>query len=300
MSDPYSVHMPAGLRTEPEPRRESIWLRHGETTVHMERIGDPDSPRRVIFLHGAGGHAGLLRPYASAVAARGTHVVVPDLPGFGHTKVPDRHAVRYSDWIRITAEVVRAERDAHSGPLDVVGASMGGMLAYDVATRIGMVDTIVATCLLDPRSVVARRRMSRYSWFGDVAPYLARILAGPAARVTIPMRWMSNMSAISNDPLVTRVVLADRLGGGNSMPLGFLRSFLEWIPTVEPEDAVDLPVVLAHPGDDRWTPLETSLSFFDRLAGPKRLVVLEGAGHLPIEEPGVTRLVETIVAPPVP
>ncbi|QVQ52787.1 alpha/beta hydrolase [Spiractinospora alimapuensis] len=299
MSNPYLTHMPAGLRVEPEPPRESVWQQHGDITVHVERIGDPDAPRRVVFLHGAGGHAGMLRPFASAVAARGVYVIVPDFPGYGRTQVPDRGAIRYPDWIRVGCELVRAERDAHAGTLDLFGASIGGLLAYDIATRTKAVDTVFATCFLDPRRLDARRRISRYPWFGDVGPTLMRVIAGPMASAEVPMRWIANMTAMSNDPAVNQAVLRDPYGGGNSMPLGFTRSFMEMAPAMEPEDAVDLPVVLTHPGADQWTPLEMSLPFYERLAGPKRLVVLENAGHLPVEEPGVTQLIDAIADPPV-
>lgn len=77
---------------------------------------------------------------------------------------------------------------------------------------------------------------------------------------------------------------------------GFVRSFLDSAPAVEPEDATGPAVVLAHPADDRWTPTEVSLRFFERIAAPKELVLLEGAGHYPVESPGAHQLVDAIRA----
>jgi pimeloyl-ACP methyl ester carboxylesterase len=51
---------------------------------------------------------------------------------------------------------------------------------------------------------------------------------------------------------------------------------------------------MVHPGEDRWTPLEISQPFFDRIAAPKELVVLEGAGHFPIEQPGLDQMVGAV------
>ncbi|MER7168592.1 hypothetical protein ABT336_21305 [Micromonospora sp. NPDC000207] len=45
-----------------------------------------------------------------------------------------------------------------------------------------------------------------------------------------------------------------------------------------------------HPGADRWTPPEFGLPFFERIAADTRLVILDRAGHLPVEEPGLTQL----------
>jgi alpha-beta hydrolase superfamily lysophospholipase len=264
--------------------------------VHVERLGDPRAAARMIVLHGAGGHAAALFPVAAAAAQRGGfRVAVPDLPGYGRTTVPRRSAVRYGDWVDLVCDLVRAEKQAHPDtPLHLLGASMGGLLAYDAATRTGLVDRVVATCLLDPRERLARRCISHAPWIGEAAPAVLRLAAGPLAGVPVPLRWLTNMRAISNAPELTHLVLRDRRGGGNRMPLGFFRSFLESAPEVEPEQATGPRIVLAHPGEDRWTPLEVSLRFFDRLAAPKELVVLANAGHYPVEPPGVHRLVEAI------
>nr|WP_280253838.1 alpha/beta hydrolase [Nocardia abscessus] len=55
------------------------------------------------------------------------------------------------------------------------------------------------------------------------------------------------------------------------------------------------PVWLVHPGADRWTPLSLSQAFFDRIAAPKRLVVLEAAGHYPVETPGIHQLADAFI-----
>ena len=120
---------------------------------------------------------------------------------------------------------------------------------------------------------------------------MLRSLAGPLAGVLVPMRWLTNMHAMSNEPALVDLVLADRAGGGNRMPLGFLRSFLDSVPAVEPETVTGPKFVLAHPAADSWTPVEISRRFFDRIAAPKELVLLDNAGHYPIEEPGAHQLV---------
>jgi pimeloyl-ACP methyl ester carboxylesterase len=54
-------------------------------------------------------------------------------------------------------------------------------------------------------------------------------------------------------------------------------------------------VLLAHPGVDRMTDIALSRRFFDRLAAPKRMVVLDGASHIPTEHPGVDQLEAAVV-----
>jgi pimeloyl-ACP methyl ester carboxylesterase len=44
-----------------------------------------------------------------------------------------------------------------------------------------------------------------------------------------------------------------------------------------------------------WVTLACDLlRFFDRLAAPKKLVLVEGAGHFPVEAPGAHQLLEAI------
>ncbi|MDA0563919.1 alpha/beta hydrolase [Streptomonospora sp. S1-112] len=296
MHERYLNALPAALRPDPLPRRASTWWRWGGTDVHVERVGDPEAAARVLFLHGLGGHAAAMWPYAALLAARGPHVVVPDLPGFGRTRLPRPGALRYADWVAAACDLMRAERAAHPGPLVAVGASMGGMLAYDAATRTGAVDRVVATCLPDPRDAAVRRHLSRSPLLSAAARPALRVAAGPLAGVRVPLRWLTNMRAISNRPALTGLIAGDRRGGGNRVPLGFLRDLLDSAPAVEPEEATAPGLVLAHPGDDRWTPLAISLPFFERIAAPKELVVLEGAGHFPVESPGVERLVDVVAA----
>ena len=131
-------------------------------------------------------------------------------------------------------------------------------------------------------------------WVGSSARQLLRGLAGPAASLRVPIRWLVNMRAMSNTPELVDVVVGDELGGGNRVLLGFLRSYLDHEPAMEPEDVTAPEFVLAHPGADRWSPVELSMRFFDRIAAPNQLVLLDDAGHFPVESPGIHQLVEVI------
>ncbi len=98
------------------------------------------------------------------------------------------------------------------------------------------------------------------------------------------------MHRISNKPALSRLVQGDRLGGGSWVPARFLRTLMSTPPAIEPERFDRCPILLAHPGADRMTDIALSRRFFDRLAGPKHMVVLDGASHMPTEHPGVDQL----------
>ncbi|MEV0105888.1 alpha/beta hydrolase [Nocardia sp. NPDC050799] len=291
MHSSYLAFLPADLRPDPALRPERTWWDHRDHRVHIERLVRADAPARMLLAHGAGGHAAAVWPFAALAAGQGFEVVVPDLPGYGRTRVPARRRIRYPDWVDCLTDLVRAEHAADPRPLVLLGASMGGMLAYEAAARTGLAAAVVATCLIDPRMPQVRSAIARHPWLGR---HGARLLFPAVDNLGVPIRWMANMPAMSANPALTRLVSTDPLGGGVRMPLGFLRTYLTSVPHVEPENFTTCPVWLVHPGADTWTPLSLSAQFFERIAAPKKLTVLAGAGHYPIETPGIHELTRAL------
>ncbi|MBD1536827.1 alpha/beta hydrolase [Arthrobacter sp. S13_S34] len=260
--------------------------------VHLEHVGARDAPVRMVLVHGAGGNSAAMWPYAARLAELGAYVTVPDLPGYGQTTAPAPGRIRYDDWRQLLIDLVREQADHR--PLVIMGASMGGMLAYDVAAATGLASHLVVTCLLDPRDPAVRRRLTWHPALANMAGPALKLAAGPLANVRLPIRWIADMRHIANSPGLVAEVLADRQGGGGRVPLGWMRSFLESSPVTEPEHFTETPVLMVHPGEDRWTPLEISRPFFDRIAAEKTLVSLDNCGHFPSEEPGVTRMLDAV------
>lgn len=275
----YAKFFPADLRRPP------MWERHawGDVSTRLARRPVEDAQATCIVLHGGGGNATLLSPVLAALELAGVDSVCPDLPGYGQSTVPPGR-FRYDTWVGFGAHLARHEAERAGRPVALAGFSIGGMLAYHVACEAPeAVDRIVATNLLDPRSPAVRRGVAR-------APLLGRLpLPAVADRVRVPIRLLANMRAIANDPAFAEACLSDPHGAGSRVPLGFLRTWMAYRPAIEPE-AFTKPVLLLHPGDDRWTPPELSRPFFERLGGEKRLVMLENCGHAPVEEPGLSTM----------
>jgi alpha-beta hydrolase superfamily lysophospholipase len=270
--------------------REEWWDWRGHR-VHLDRHGPTGAPARLLVLHGGGGNGRLVGTVAVAAARAGYAAVCPDLPGYGLTRVPDRRVVRYGDWVACARDLLRAE--AARGPVVVVGFSLGGLLAYDAVAAVGAVG-LVASSLLDPRDPVVRRRTARRPVGGLAAAVLPRLRT--LDRVRVPVRWVAPVERIATDARLARLLATDPTAGGAAMPLGWFRTFLGSAPAVEPEDFDRCPVVLAHPAADRWTPVEASLRFLHRIpARHRRVVLLEAAGHLPVERPGVDQLADVVV-----
>ncbi|WP_446226239.1 alpha/beta hydrolase [Nocardia sp. IBHARD005] len=267
------------------------WFSWRGNRVHVARAGADDAPVRVLALHGAGGHAGLVWPGLGIAAGEGVSVAAMDLPLYGDTVMEDPGAVRYRDWVELVCDFVVAEADDR--PLVIFGASLGGILAYEVAARTRRVAHVVATCLLDPADPAARRAAARWELGGAIPPVLYGGAAALFGRVRLPVRWLVDIANMSLDPALSRMCATDPRGGGVRIPLGFLVDFLRFQHT-PPEQFFAAPVTLVHPAADRWTPPELSLRFLERISAPTTVTLLDGCGHFPVEEPGVTQLADAL------
>jgi alpha-beta hydrolase superfamily lysophospholipase len=283
----YLPFLPADARltVESEPVEER-WDWQG-CSVHLDRYRSSGGVKAVL-LHGGGGYGRMLSPLGAIGAREGIEVVAPDLPGYGLTTYQPGMDT-WGNWVHLVADLVAYERDRDDRPVVLFGASMGGLLALHAAAASGQVAGVIATMLLDPRESASRRVLGP-SWAPAwTVPALLR-LPGFLTRIRLPIRLVSNMAAIANDPALATLCGHDPHGGGSWVSLAFLQSFLQAAPPVPYADFDTCPVLLVHPENDRWTPVEHSLRLFDQLGVAKRLVMLESCGHFPIEEPGVTQL----------
>ena len=290
----YQPFFPEAMRCTPEttPREES-WRWNG-IDVHLDRLAVPSSPIKVIVLHGAGAYGRVMAPAAVIARRHGWETVSPDLPGYGLTTVA-RGRLVYPLWIDCVSALIDAEIARDGRPVVLFGVSLGGLLAYHAAARSKRVVGLVATTLADPREPAVRQGFARTKLLGSAGLWLLTKLRAVTDGLPLPMRFVSKMDRISNNPALADVCARDPLGGGNWVPARFLRTLMDTAPDIEPEDFRVCPVLLAHPGVDRMTEISLSRRFFDRLAAPKRMVVLEGASHMPTEHPGVDQLESSVV-----
>lgn len=286
----YAAFLPASWRDRVDLTPASTWWSWRGHDVHVRRRRNPDAPVRVLLIHGAGGHSAALWPIASLLPEHDVELAAVDLPLYGGTRSPDPSAVRYQDWVSLLCDVVASENDGR--PLVLLGASIGGMLAYEVAARTGRAAAVVATSLLDPRDPRARAVITRFGPLGVLGGPLARLLPQRFAGRHIPMSWVAALSKMSRDPGLSRLCATDPRGGGATIPLGFLTSYLTYRHT--PPERMTTPVTLAHPAKDTWTPVEISTRWLSRIAAPAELVMLRECGHFPLEDPGLQDLVGAV------
>jgi alpha-beta hydrolase superfamily lysophospholipase len=285
----YQPHFPPAMRCTAESTPVEEYWRWRGLDVHLDRLGAADSAIKVIVLHGAGAYGRVMAPAAVLAQRYGYDTVAPDLPGYGLTRVA-RREMTYTLWIDCVCDLIDAELARDGKPIVLFGVSLGGLLAYQAAAKSQKPIGLIATTLADPRERAVRRGFARHPLLGTAGLWLLERLAPFTDGLPLPMALMSRMQHISNRRELSELVIRDRLGGGNWVPARFLRTLMTTAPAIEPEQFTLCPVLLAHPGVDRMTDIALSRRFFDRLAAPKRMVVLDGASHMPTEHPGVDQL----------
>lgn len=290
----YQPFFPVRARFTTDNRPQEEMWRWGDALVHLDRQDVAGAPVKVMLLHGAGGNGRLAAPFGVILRAHGIASVSPDLPGYGISRAPKRD-VDNARWIDLVVDLIAAEHARDDLPIVLFGVSLGGMIAYQAACRSPHVRGVIATTFVDPGHGPTRDQMARNRVLARVGGWLLRALRPITDGISIPIRWVSRMGTIANQPEIVRLLLRDPTTAGAWVPLRFLRSLLEMRPLIAPEAFDRCPVLLVHPALDRMTPLPLSEHFFARLAAPKRMVVLEGCGHMPLESPGIEQLEEAVL-----
>ncbi len=131
----------------------------------------------------------------------------------------------------------------------------------------GPIAGVIATTLADPRPPLVKRQFARNALVLHAMMPLLPICAPLIGRLRLPVKWFTKMDAMSNNPSLNRLVADDPYGGGVRVPVAFMQSIFAVRPSIEPEDFDQCPILLAHPGNDRWTGFESSRQFFDRIKG---------------------------------
>jgi pimeloyl-ACP methyl ester carboxylesterase len=210
-------------------------------------------------------------------------VLAITLPGhWGGPRIPDGAELT----MRLFSDAVEAELDrAGFEAAHLVGSSLGGWLALELATR-GRALSVVA---LSPaggwyRGTAAERRVERffrrsYTRGRRAAPY-----AGILAR--LPMaREVSLRHVVSRPSNVSRAVLADMIRGIAACSVVMPAMQILGSEGFEDQLApIDCPVRIAWGTQDRIVPLKSASARFRTLVPGAEFVELPGLGHIPMTD----------------
>ncbi|WP_424769418.1 alpha/beta hydrolase [Paenibacillus sp. sgz302251] len=286
----YQKFFPEELQITENNLPSEEWWDWNDYHVHLDRMCVPDSKIKVIVVHGAGGNGRLLAPYARLLQKHGYDVVSPDLPPYGLSYTESLKSMEYLHWIEILTELIEQEIKRDGKTIVLLGASIGGMLAYHAATMSKQVGGLIVTTFVDTSNPKVRDQIAPNKVISRLGKFMMDAIPFVLDSLRISVSKVSRMELITNDFEMTKLIMKDPLAAGTKITLRFLRTFLNMKSMIEPENFDICPILLVHPEIDPMTPFILSESFYKRLNGKKECVILEGAGHFPIEQPGVEQM----------
>ena len=293
--------LPPRLRLESEDQMpsEEFWDWRGNK-VHLDRYLNPGAPAKIILHHGVGTNGRQLNLIVGKpMADRGWEVTAIDNLGYGMTPAP-KEPHSYDDWVQLATDYLAFERTRDNRPMVFYGLSAGGMMTYHVAARAprGTLSGIVGMTFLDQRNKHVWLSTAHDPFTGAIASEPLRILDNtPLEGMKFPMPMVSKMTAGCNNPDAMKVFLSDRTSAGNRASIRFLNTYHQYAPEIEPVDFDICPILLTQPAADLGSPAELSKPVLDPITKVSvRQVMLDNAGHYPLEEPGLTQMQDAIDA----
>ena len=237
---------------------------------YYEEVGSGDIC--VLMLHGIGGGRHAFARQMQPLAAAGYQAVAWDMPGYGHTATIAPYTMEtLADECLDLIDVLVPQGDATA--LVLVGHSMGGMVAQEVAARAP--ERVAALVLAGTSAAFGKPEGGWQREFiaarsapldaGVAMPELAKRLVAdmvaPGADATAIAEAVAVMATVT--PQTYRAALAALIGFDSRANLAALR----------------MPTLLIAGRHDRNAPPEVMEKMADRIAGAQ-FVCLEGCGHL--------------------
>lgn len=286
------------LRGERLPKEE-VWEYDGHR-VHLDTFRNPEAKVKVILFHGVGTNARQMTTILGAPLSKmGFECIAIDMPVYGATQVRPGALVRYDDWVRTGCALVQAEQARDARPIVLYGLSAGGMLTYHVAATTRSVAGIVGMTFLDMRDQRVRDEATLHPLVARIGIPLMHLVAKIPGlrRLKIPMSLAGKMHTLVNNKPAMKAFMRDRSSAGNWATMAFLSSYMAYKPVTEPEQFDVCPILLTQPAADRWTPLHHSDPLMKRVHKVSaETVMLDNAGHYPLEEPGLTQMRDAVAA----
>ena len=239
---------------------------------YFDESGDGDTT--VLMLHGIGGGRQAFARQMGLLADAGFHAVAWDMPGYGHSAIVEPYTFdALADECIELIDVLDPDR------LVLLGHSMGGMVAQEVAARVpgriaGLVlaGTSAAFGKADgawQRTFVAERTapLDAGRSMRELAASLVETMISPSAATTARAEAVDVMGHVP--PRTYRLALQALMGFDRRASLASLA----------------MPVLLVAGADDRNAPPSVMEGMAERI-GRAQYVCLDRCGHLmPLEQP---------------
>jgi len=265
-----------------------------EREVNYVELGSGEPS--VVFIHGLGGSWQNWLENLPRVAA-GRRAIALDLPGFGRSEMP-------ADPISITLFADTVDRFCEQlglGPVTLVGNSMGGSTAAEVAIRypervemLVLVDAAGISSAAVTRSRFGEKFARELMMRGQGDPRAAqRILARPGF-IALGMGLVARYpTKLSKELLSEQLLTFGDKGFRDSFEAILAHDFRDRLAEIA------CPVLIVQGEDDILVPLGDAIEFCERIT-QAQLVTMADTGHVPMFERPIQfndALLEFLAAP---
>ena len=251
------------------------FVRVGDQLVHVEQAGHGEP---VVLLHGFGGSSFAWRLLTPALARR-YRVIAPDLNGFGWTQRPKEVAAyTYAGQAEMVLGALRAlgvER------FHVIGHSYGGGLALWLAGRYPqrVRSVVLVSSVLPDYSQQQRQAWARFrtlNWL--LVHFFVLSRAGVRRTLELCIHDRAKITSELVDAYRERLLVE----GVEDAYYGLMAPVDLPVPEVALQD-VQAPTLVVWGREDKLIPLPRAEAYVPQLPDA-RLVVLDGCGHMALEE----------------
>ncbi|TLS53137.1 alpha/beta fold hydrolase [Paenibacillus antri] len=206
------------------------------------------SGRVCLLLHGFTGGPYEVRPLAEHLESRGWTCKVPTLPGHDGP-LRDLYHTRYEEWV-LAAAAIAGELTERHGSFDLVGFSMGGLIAAYLANRFPV------------------RRMA---------------LLNAAVHYVSPGRFVRNAVRVLRSGEIRE------LRSKRETPVGAVIEFAKLVRRLKPEIAkIRTPTFIAQGELDEVVHPRSAVYIASRVKGEKTMTVYPHSRHMLCFEPDAT------------
>ncbi|MEM1121826.1 MAG: alpha/beta hydrolase, partial [Bacteroidota bacterium] len=139
----YLPFLPQKYQAQFETPNEAYW-NWKTAKIHLDYKIKKTSKITVILIHGAGGNGRILSMFTSFLIANDINYYAPDNLGYGLTQLSNKRFV-YDDWVDMLSDFTEYVIQKEDTPVVLIGMSVGGMLAYQVASRVKAVRGVIVT-----------------------------------------------------------------------------------------------------------------------------------------------------------
>jgi 3-oxoadipate enol-lactonase len=237
-------------------------------------IEEGDGDITVLMLHGIGGGRDAFAHQMKPLANAGFHAVSWDMPGYGHSAIVDPYSFE-----SLAEECIELIDVLEPGRLVLLGHSMGGMVAQEVAARVP--ERLAGLVLVGTSAAFGK---SDGAWQRDfIEERTAPLDAGRAMRELASQLVVQMMS-----PSASEGARREAIEVMSHVPPPTYRLALQALMGFDRREqlaSLKMPVLLIAGNDDRNASPAVMTGMAERMPHAQ-LICLEQCGHLlPIEQP---------------